>query len=100
MSNLKRTAGRAELDEAQCSPRKRARLNNSEHLKLLGVVPSMTIPTCAKTSPEPGIVESIKQILLSGLKSQKQIAQECGLRYDYLRNTLNIETITKSIEFE
>jgi transcriptional regulator with XRE-family HTH domain len=95
MSNLKRTAGRAELDEAQSSPRKRARLNNSEHLKLLGVVPSMTIPTCAKTSPEPGIVESIKQILLSGLKSQKQIAQECGLSQTKMSQFMNGAARTK-----
>lgn len=96
MSGLKRTAVSAGLDAARSSPRKRARLDNPEQLKLIGVVPSMTIPTCAKTSPDPGIVESIKQILLSGLKSQKQVAIECGLRYDLL-NTSNYKVITKSI---
>eukprot|EP00029_Vermamoeba_vermiformis_P007223 TRINITY_DN3063_c0_g1_i1.p1 TRINITY_DN3063_c0_g1~~TRINITY_DN3063_c0_g1_i1.p1 ORF type:complete len:259 (+),score=20.66 TRINITY_DN3063_c0_g1_i1:48-779(+) len=95
MSNLKRTAARAELDEAQSSPRKRARLHNSEHLKLLGVVPSMTIPTCAKTSPEHSIVESIKQILQSGLKSQKQIASECGLSQTKMSQFMNGAARTK-----
>ncbi len=86
MYGLKRTAEDAfstDLDQLEYMPQiKRPRFTtlDVDQLMMLGLVPSMTIPTYSKKPPNASLVRCIRQILLTGAKSQKQIARECGLR--------------------
>lgn len=81
--SLKRAASSAGLDVDTMlqSPNKRARFTTIEELMFNGMLPLMSLPTCMKKAPDMQLVRSVKQILLTGAKSQKQIARECGLRY-------------------
>ncbi len=80
--SLKRTAASAGLDVEPMlqSPNKRARFTTIEELMFNGMLPLMSLPTCMKKAPDMQLVRSVKQILLTGVKSQKQVARECGLR--------------------
>lgn len=85
MYGVKRTAEDAfsvDVDFEYMPTAKRPRFTtlDVDQLMMLGLVPSMTIPTYSKKPPNANIVRSVRQILLSGGKSQKQIARECGLR--------------------
>lgn len=75
---MKRTATKADLDSFlfQTSV-KRRRVANEEQKIFSGRIPCMII---VNKTPNALLVNRIKKIMLSGAKSQKQIARECGMR--------------------
>jgi hypothetical protein len=99
---MKRTAEEAfgvDLDpDVECMPTiKRPRFTplNVNQRMMLGLVPSMTISTYSKKPPNANIVGLIRRFLLSGIKSQKQIARECGLSPTKMSQFMNLAPRTK-----
>ncbi len=79
---MKRKCSVANLKDRKSGRNKKERIGlNDQNMVFMGHVPFISIPKNTKKVPNAALINEVKQIVMTGVITQKQLAYECGIRY-------------------